>query len=66
MIELAIAWVIIGTITFLGILMQYMEGRRGRFGSPLSWQDVWFIPVGLALLIFGWPIAYWKRRGRRN
>lgn len=66
MTALAIAWAIIGTVTFLGILLEYMERRNDRSKSPLSRQDVWFIPVGLAMLIFGWPIGHWKSGTRET
>lgn len=58
MTALAIAWAIIGTVTFLGILLEYMPDRKAYYGSPLCRQDAWGIPAGLALLILAWPVAH--------
>lgn len=57
MIALAIAWAIIGTATFLGMLLEYVEDRLKRYGSPFCSRDAWGVPAGWALLALLWPVA---------
>lgn len=58
MIALAIAWAVIGAITFAGILLEYIEDRL-RIDCPcLSAQDALGIPASLAILLLAWPAAF--------
>jgi cytochrome c oxidase assembly factor CtaG len=50
--SLLIAWVIIGTITFVGILAEYVE--EGLWEK----SDLWGVPMGGLLLMAAGPLPY--------